>query len=85
MSASKINYYIYYDKNGAFLGALKKKGKPTDKNCKQVSEEEFNKILKLNHMPVEEVVEPETQTQTETETETETETPEVTGNKESEA
>ena len=76
----KINYYVYYDKNGAFLGALKKAGKPVDTNCTQVSEEEFNRILALNHLPTEPA-----EAEPVKDTTNETETPEVADGEESEA
>lgn len=70
------NYYIYYDKNGAFLGGLEKVGKPADKNCKRVSKDEYISTLALNGItyvdksktepePTEEIVE-ETVVETET-------------------
>lgn len=43
-----MNYYIYYDKNGAFLGGLEKEGKPANKNCKKVSKDEYIRVLALN-------------------------------------
>jgi len=49
-----MRYYICYDKNGAFLGGLTHKRKPSFKNCKEVSAEEYKRILALNGITFEE-------------------------------
>ena len=54
-----MKYYIYYDKNGAFLGGLRKEGKPTDRNCKRVTKEEYINILAANGITYSEDTVPE--------------------------
>ena len=49
-----MKYYICYDKNGAFLGGLTHKKKPSFKNCKEVSATEYKRILALNGITFEE-------------------------------
>ena len=57
-----MRYYICYDKNGAFLGGLTHKKKPSFKNCKEVTKTEYKRILAMNGITVaEETVAEETE------------------------
>lgn len=47
-----MRYFVFYDKNGSFLGGLTKKTKPVKKGYREVSAEDYKRIMSENGITV---------------------------------